>query len=299
MPNWTEVLNEMNALVQQGNPFAIDVVRKKYIVELNKLTGRNVITYYSGWLHRPNELDSIVNDKDKNAFMANIHGMDRSKGLDIILHTPGGDIAATESLVDYLHKMFGNNIRAIIPQLSMSAGTMMALSCNAIVMGKQSNLGPIDPQMGGIACQAILDEFEQAKKEVSADPSSTGLWQVIIGKYHPTLLGECKNAIDWSEKLVGEWLERNMCNGKGTAKKVLKEFSDHSTHKSHARHISMTQCQTIGLNILEMEKDNTFQDAILTIHHCYMHTFANSFCNKIVENQLGISYVEKSVGATP
>ena len=136
--------------------------------------------------------------------MANIHGMDQTKGLDIFLHTPGGDIAATESLVDYIHKMFGNNVRAIIPQLSMSAGTMIALSCSEILMGKQSNLGPIDPQMGGIACQAILDEFDQAKKEVAANPSSTGLWQVIIGKYHPTLLGECKNAIDWSEKLVEE-----------------------------------------------------------------------------------------------
>jgi ClpP class serine protease len=77
----------------------------------------------------------MVNDKDKNAFMVNIHKLDRSKGLDLILHTPGGDLAATESIVDYLHSMFGLNIRAIIPQISMSAGTLIALSCKEIVMG--------------------------------------------------------------------------------------------------------------------------------------------------------------------
>jgi len=299
MPNFTTVLNEIIAREQAGDLYSIDSVRKHYISELHKLTGRNLIAYYSGWLYRPSELDSIVNDKDKNAFMANIHGMDRSLGLDILLHTPGGDIAATESLVDYLHSMFGNNIRAIIPQLSMSAGTKIALACKEIVMGKQSNLGPIDPQMGGIACQAILEEFEQAKRDVAANPASIGLWQTIIGKYHPTLLSECANAIDWSEKLVHEWLDRNMCHGKGTSTKILKEFSDHSAHKSHARHISMQQCKDIGLNIIEMESDNALQDAILTVHHCYMHTFANSLCNKIVENQLGSTYVEKSISLNP
>lgn len=55
-------------------------------------------------------------------------------GLDLILHTHGGQIAATESIVHYLRSIFGNNIRAFIPQLAMSAGTMIALSCKEIIM---------------------------------------------------------------------------------------------------------------------------------------------------------------------
>jgi len=61
--------------------------------------------------------------------------------LDLILHTPGGGGTATESIMDYLRKTFGNNIRTDIPQLAMSADTMMALSCRSIVMGKQLSLG--------------------------------------------------------------------------------------------------------------------------------------------------------------
>lgn len=79
--------------------------------------------------------------------MSVIHKLDRSRGLDLILHTPGGDMAATESLVDYLRSMFGTDVRAIIPQLAMSGGTIMALSCNKIIMGKESSIGPIDPQL--------------------------------------------------------------------------------------------------------------------------------------------------------
>ena len=293
MPNWKEVLEEIQVEVKKGAPNALDIVRRKYILEIQKKTGRNVIAYYSGWLQRGNAVDVIVNDKDKNAFMVNIHKLDRTRGLDLILHTPGGDLAATESIVDYLTQMFGKDIRAIIPQISMSAGTMMALSCKEIIMGKQSNLGPIDPQMGGVACQAVLDEFEKAKDDIRKNPQAAPLWQVIISKYHPTFLGECQNSIEWSEKLAFDWLKRNMCEGdEAKTKKILKEFSDHKTNKSHARHISKEKCKEIGISVVDMEEDNDLQDLILTVHHSFMHTFSHSSATKIVENHMGIAYIE-------
>jgi len=186
MPNWKEVLDELNVVAQKEatkqNPnalgVALDSVRRKYLAQLFKETGRNVIAYYSGWLQHKGAESSIINDKDKSGLMVTIHKLDRSKGLDLILHTPGGDLAATESLVDYLKSMFGNDIRAIIPQISMSAGTMIALSCKSIMMGRQSNLGPIDPQMGGIACLGVLAEFQRAKDEVKEDQSSYLSWFV-------------------------------------------------------------------------------------------------------------------------
>lgn len=293
MPNWKEVLNEITAEHTNGNTTPLDTVRRKYLNLTYKKTGRNIIAYYSGWLQGRNPLDAMVNDKDKNAFMVNINKLDRTKGLDLILHTPGGDLAATESIVDYLHSMFGNDIRAIIPQISMSAGTMIALSCKEIMMGKQSNLGPIDPQMGGVACQAVLDEFEQAKKDIKANPSSAPLWQVIVSKYHPTFLVACQNSIEWSEKLAEMWLIRNMCKGdKAKATKMLKEFSDHKANKSHARHISAQKCKEIGVSVIDMEVDNVLQDLILTVHHSYMHTLTHSTASKIVENHLGVAYIE-------
>ena len=293
MPNWKEVLEEIQALAKDGDSNALDTVRRKYLLEIEKITGRNIIAYYSGWLQGRNPADAMVNDKDKNAFMVNIHGMDRRRGLDLILHTPGGDLAATESIVDYLYSMFGTNVRAIIPQISMSAGTMIALSCNSIVMGKQSNLGPIDPQMGGVACQAVLDEFSQAKNEVRSDPTSAALWQMIIGKYHPTFLGACQHAIDWSEKLVNEWLMRNMCSGNQVrTDAILKVFGDHKAQKSHARHIPKSTCASTGVTIIDMEKDHNLQDMILTTHHAFIHTFSHAPVSKIVENQLGVAYIE-------
>jgi len=61
-----------------------------------------------------------------------VHGLNREKGLDLFLHTPGGDFATTESMVHYLRQTFGTNIRCFIPQLAMSGGTMMACACKEI-----------------------------------------------------------------------------------------------------------------------------------------------------------------------
>lgn len=179
MPNWNEILDEIRA---SGSTH--DIVRRRYLKQLQRLTGRNTIIYYSGWLQKPGVNGIHVNDADKNGFMTVTHKLDRSKGLDLILHTPGGETAATESLVDYLRSMWGTNIRAIIPQLAMSAGTMIACSCSEIIMGKQSSLGPIDPQFKGIPAHGVVEEFTRAYTEIKADPSKIAVWQPIIAKYN-------------------------------------------------------------------------------------------------------------------
>ena len=129
MPSWHGILYEIS---ESGSTY--DVIRRKYLKKLHEKTGRNIIIYYSGWLQKPGLPGVEVNDNDKNGFMTVIHDLDRSKGLDLILHTPGGESAATESLIDYLSSMFGTDIRAIIPQLAMSAGTMLACASKEIIV---------------------------------------------------------------------------------------------------------------------------------------------------------------------
>lgn len=292
MPNWSEVLAEISKVSHQGAS-ALDVVRRKYLKGIFKYTNRNVIAYYSGWLQRSGSPSVIVNDKDISGFMLNIHKMDRSKGLDLILHTPGGDLAATEGLVNYLKAMFGKDIRVIVPQLSMSAGTMIALSSKEIVMGTHSYLGPVDPQMGNMPCQAIIAEFERARTEIIGNPTNGALWQFILSKYHPTLLSSCQHAIDMSKTLVNNWLKENMCDGDAAiAQRITDEFSSHDDSKMHARHISMQKCIDLGVKVIKLEEDDKLQDLVLTVHHAFMHTFANSGALKIIENHTGIAYIE-------
>ncbi|MBI3603741.1 MAG: ATP-dependent Clp protease proteolytic subunit [Nitrospirae bacterium] len=300
MPNWKDALSEIqryHATHAKEAKFAVDVIRRKYLKQLHRHTGLNIIAYYSGFLSKP-EIQSDINDEDKNGFMMAIHKMERAKGLDLILHTPGGSISATQSLVDYLHKMFNDDIRALVPQMAMSAGTMIACSCKSILMGKHSNLGPIDPHLNGIPAYGVVSEFQRACEEVKNDPSRVPIWQQIISQYRPAFLSQCENAITWSNEFVREQLEAVMFKGEATAKRkaehIVKHLADYTGNKSHSRHIPVEECERIGLKIERVEADPRLQDLLLTVHHCFMHSLMNTNSYKMIENHLGSAFVKQA-----
>lgn len=302
MPNWSEVLQQIRSVQIQHSEIAkgaVDHVRRSYLRALHQHTKRHVIAYYSGWLSKPGISECEITDEDKNGFMMAVHTLkDRKKtGLDLILHTPGGSIAATESIVDYLHKMFGNNIRAIVPQIAMSAGTMIACSCKSILMARHANLGPIDPHLNNLPAYGVIQEFKRATKEVAKDSTMAYLWQPIISQYPPTFLSQCENAVAWSSAFVREKLEKVMFEGQAGAaeksKKIVRKLSDFKGNKTHSRHIAYEECHAMGLDVQLIEDDQVLQDAVLTVHHCFMHSLMNTPSYKMIENQEGAAFVKQ------
>ncbi|MDD5639392.1 MAG: ATP-dependent Clp protease proteolytic subunit [Candidatus Pacebacteria bacterium] len=290
MANWHEILNEID---RDGSTY--DIVRKKYLQELQNLTKRNVIAYYSGWLQKQNVPSLEINDNDKNGFMNAIHKLDKAKGLDLILHTPGGDTAATESIIYYLKTIF-SDIRVIVPQLAMSGGTMIACAAQKILMGKHSSLGPIDPQFGGIPAHAIIEEFKIAHDEIKDDQTKAFVWQPILSKYNPTLIGECNKAITWSEQIAKDCLKDRMFSGDPEADNkieiIIQELGNHSISLSHARHLSLEKCKSIGLKVEALEDNQKLQDAVLSVHHSFIHTLTATPACKIIENHNGIAFIQ-------
>ncbi|MDE0152438.1 MAG: S49 family peptidase [Gammaproteobacteria bacterium] len=303
MPNWSEVLNEINQLkVELNAQSPSDIVRRKYLKKLFEKTGRNVIAYYSGWLSKPNLEGIQITDEDKNAIMMAVHELDRSVGLDLVLHTPGGELPATESIIDYLHRMFGDDIRVIVPQIAMSAGTLIACASKEILMGTHSNLGPIDPQVRGVPAYGVIEEFRSAAEEIKEDPHKIHVWGPILSKYHPTFLSQCQNAIKHGREVALYHLENNMLKGitnvrtrRGRARRIVKGLTDYSGNGSHAKHIHIDECKKLGLRVKDLEKDPELQDIVLTVHHAFMNTCMNTPSFKIIENHLGRALVKLQV----
>ena len=103
MPSWNSIFDS----IQPTN--AIEEQKKNYFEKLQSLTGRNYVVYFSCWQQKPGINGQFsIDDDDRNGFMNALYGLDKSKGLDLILHTPGGDLAATQSIVDYLYSFSFN-----------------------------------------------------------------------------------------------------------------------------------------------------------------------------------------------
>ena len=294
MYSWSELLNassKENQNSPQGGIFFLLNKKKEYLHELSCLTGRNTILYFSAFLNKQS-VDAGINDKDVNALMENVHKLDKSKGLDLILHTPGGDLAATEQIIYYLNSYFNGNVRAIVPQMAMSAGSMIAVSCQSVIMGRQSCLGPFDPQLNGVACQSVIREFYNAVEDVKKNPASLGLWQTIISKLTPTFITMCQQADDLAEELTTKILANKEVSDE-VKKEIRKKFTQNLDSKTHSRHINKEECRNAGLCIIDLEEDQKMQDLVLGIHHCCMILGEQSNIIKIVENNIGGTYISQ------
>jgi ClpP class serine protease len=80
--------------------------------------------------------------------------------IDLILHTPGGLVLATEQIAMALCRHPGK-VSVFIPHYAMSGGTLLALAADEIVMDENAVLGPVDPQLGQWPANSILKVVEQ------------------------------------------------------------------------------------------------------------------------------------------
>lgn len=289
MAGWDDILKELGQ-----TPSQVDFIRRKYLCQLAEYTGRSTIAYYSAFLNKqgPN-LD--VNDADMEGFMNAVKDLDCKKGLDLILHTPGGDPTAAEAIVNYLKDKFNKDIRVIVPQIAMSAGTMIACSAKEIIMGKQSSLGPIDPQFSGIPAYNIMQEFIEAREDLAINPQNAQYWAIKLQQYPAAFMKSAIDAIDLSDELIRNWLSDVMLKGKRKTviNKAVDFLTSHESSKVHARHYRYQECRDHGLIIKLMEDDNELQDKILSVHHCFMITLQSTEALKMISNNLKKDYIIK------
>lgn len=289
MPTWNEINKEIDSL--GGDPKSCDQVRLKYLQAAEQRLGRPVIAYYSGWLQKPYHSEMAITDLDMNGMMAVVHGLDRKKGLALILHTAGGGIEATRALVEYLYQMFGKDIRVIVPHMAMSAGTMIACASRDIVMGKHSCLGPTDPQVRGLPAMGILAEVDRAIEEIKKDQMRHLVWQQVFQKYPPAFIMDCERQIEGAREMVTDWLRENMLAGSpdpaGSATAIVDELMNYKGQTEHGQHFLAAKCRQIGLNITELEADQAVQEDVLSVHHAYVASFARTKSIKIIENAIG------------
>ena len=291
MGSWDDVLKNVS-----GTKSQCDYVRGQSLKKLHEYTKRNVIAYYSAFLNKPGCGNEDINDSDMTGFMTCVHGLDCDSGLDLILHTPGGQPEAAESIINYLRIKFNNDIRIIVPHMAMSAGTMMACAGKEIIMGRHSSLGPIDPQFNGIPAYNIKAEFEDACDDLTNHPERLQFWQIKLSKYPAAFAKTAIDAIELSTELTTKWLGTCMFNKKrksDTRKivKIVDSLNEHKKSKTHGRHYNVDFCKKIGLKIVELESDDALQDLVLSLHHAFFITFDVTSAKKIIENQNHKAYI--------
>lgn len=286
-----EILQEMQA-AREHHRMAAEAchkIRAKYIKQLAQHRNRNVIIYYSGWLYQAglNNL-SVINDRDFSMISSIVEKMDGDKGLDLVMHLPGGEVEATQKIIDFLLKKFPSNIETFIPQLVLSAGTAFACASHRIYMGLESSLGVIDPHVDGYSAFRVIADFEKAKQEADQNGATSIFLQHVLEKYPPTLASRCKDAIKQANSLVEGWLAGGAVAANGdrqvAAKKIASKLSEQSRSTTHSTgRIGLDEARKVGLKVSSIDEDNKLKELIQLIHRACEQTLRLIPFSKIVE----------------
>jgi len=247
----------MVSLINEG-----DTTRRRLLEKIEKITKTRVIVY----LANPNASPNFIDHNDPIFLNDLLENVGDTEVLDVIIDSPGGEANVAEKLA-IMCREHCKILRAIIPNSAKSAATMWALSCDKILMGYLSEIGPIDPQIRMVdpqrritfvPAQSIIDsvgEIHQMLRQGVDQRVAIGL----IQKLDPAIIDVANKAINFSRQFAERWLSQYMLkNDHAKAKEIAKALSDNRRWLSHGKRIGIKEALDLGLEVEAIDRKSKF-----------------------------------------
>ena len=273
---------EFSSLLEktQNKVIRIDLLQELQNALKNVETVRNrpVICYMAN-TYADLRQDPAIREEDILPFSELLNSVPKGDNLDVILVTPGGSGQTAATLVEIMRRRFKKNIQFILPDAAMSAGTIMAMSGNEIIMTDMARIGPIDPQVQNkygrfVPAQSLLNLIEDIKKK-GEEKLKQGLnpdWvdiQILLN-IDPKEIGDANSATKYATSLVCDYLQKykfanwnthsdgtlvSEQEKKESAERIANFLCNHAEWKSHGHGISKdTARKKCGIKIVSAEE---------------------------------------------
>jgi hypothetical protein len=239
--------------------------RQELLREIEARSGRRLICYIGGPA-------SSLSTFDIPPFVDLLADVGEGERLDLLLQTPGGDVDQAERIVMMCRKKIGldSPFRVVVADTAKSAGTLIALGADEIVMGYPSELGPIDPQIditttGGERmvrpAQSFLDGLTEIVDRTGTSALSPAYFP-LLDKLDPALIDFCKKALRRSQDLAEGFLKRfSLKDDPDKAHEIALELNNVKKYQSHGAVIDAERADEIGLRVNMLKPDDDLWQA--------------------------------------
>lgn len=241
--------------------------------------------------------DKQISRSDIIGFVDLIHNIPQGSSVDLLLHTPGGDIDASEKIGLLLRKRVGpeGKLRAIIPDFAKSAGTLLALAADSIVMGDTSELGTIDPQIwlpgesgsASYSAKSYLDAFKLHSEGLKKDPHDR-VAEIMLSKIDPVMVRKFERMTKRSETIAAELLRRGMIPDVAHSEAIAADLIDTQKWHSHGQVISHEIATGIGLTVEYLQASDPLWELIWSL-----------YCQQRIVADKGVKVFESRVVSVP
>lgn len=231
-------------LVQIARPLLGRIVCRVWLYRIRHHTGRHVLLLK----HTQTDLfsQSMIETQTLYAVERALKQF-RGEPFDLILHTPGGQIFATQLLSKVL-QAYPGLIRAMVPVYAMSGGTLLALSCSVIFLGESACLGPVDPQIGSLFSQGSARSWQEVVRRKGRRADDFSIQMAFLGRQYTQTI----------EGMVDALLDRHIPNPALRARAVERLTSG---EVEHARPLDQRELGGLGLHVGRL--DPTLKDLMM------------------------------------
>jgi hypothetical protein len=212
--------------------------------------------------------------------------------LDLVLETPGGIGEVAEDIVHFIRARY-QHVAVMVPGVAKSAGTIMTMAADEILMEPSSALGPIDAQLSWqgktFSAQALLDGMQKIKREVEETNRLNRAYIPMLNNISPGELQSAENALAFARQLVTDWLTRykfrpwvtHASTGaavtaeerKTRAEEIAGRLCDHAHWLTHGRSIRLDDLQAMRLKVTDYSTLPDLADALRRYHILLQMTF--------------------------
>ena len=265
--------------------------RKKQLRRIAELRHRHVLVIAADVQNR----FAVLSNEDLLAIRDQLSNIGGGDAIDLILETPGGSGEAAEDIVRLIRARF-SLMGVIVPGTAKSAGTILAMAGDEILMSDDSGLGPIDAQItqkGKVfSAHALLQGMDQIKQEIEETGNLNRIYIPMLQNLSPGELQHARNVQGFAVKLVRKWLvsykfkDWTMHSTSGEAvteeekqsraDEIATALSNHSRWKTHGRSIKISDLQELGLRITDFGNNHKLADAIRRYYILLRMTFESN-----------------------
>jgi ribosomal protein L18 len=253
-----------------------------------ELQGRRVVSYYTSFIY-----PVAVEDADADMLDTILQAMDLSRGLTLILSSPGGDGLAAERIINVCRAYSNDDFEVIVPKMAKSAATMICLGARRIRMSSTSELGPIDPQVPFVTeegdvqflpANVVIETYEELLQQAVDTTGRIEPYLMQLNRYDARIIRAYREAQELGKDIAQQALASGMMQGHEPTKIVeaVMALSDLTRRRSHGRAIFWKEAQEMGLNVEHVENRSPLWLLVSELHQRSDYAVSSRYA-KIIE----------------
>lgn len=234
--------------------------RQAIYADIEKQRGSRVICYVTG---DRQGLETAIASDCIDLFVELLDRIGPTKKISLMLHTNGGQTLGAWRIVNLI-RTFCDELEVLIPMKALSAGTLISIGSDRLVMTKQAALGPIDPSVNNplnpqanhfnqvvrvpVSVENVLGYLNAAKDELNirSEQQLSSVLMSLSSQVHPLVLGEIFRVRAQIRFLARKLLSRQIRDEDKISSIIDFLCADSG---SHDYTINRREAKDLGLNI--------------------------------------------------